>query len=269
MDPCFCEIVEGDGPIVATAIHDGHALREEVAVRMALGESDRLREEDPYTGAWTSLAPTRLAVLRSRFEIDLNRPREKSIYLRPEDAWGLAVWNSEPTDGVIRRSLVSYDAFHATVARILSTLVERFGKFVVFDLHSYNHRRSGPDGPLADPTENPQVNIGTGSLDRKRWGAVVDRFISDLRGYDFPGGALDVRENVKFRGGSFPAWIHRKFTGTVCVLSVEVKKFFMDEWMGQADVAQKTAVLRALKSTVWGIYEELVKLEGADQGVPA
>ena len=40
---------------------------------------------------------------------------------------------------------------------------------VVFDLHTYNHRRNGPDGPPADPAGNPQVNIGTGTMNRDRW----------------------------------------------------------------------------------------------------
>ena len=263
MDPCFCEIVEGDGPIVATAIHDGHALREEVAVRMALGESDRLREEDPYTGAWTSLAPTRLAVLRSRFEIDLNRPREKSVYRRPEDAWGLGVWKEEPGEGVARRSLVSYDVFYDTVAQILSSLAARFGKFVVFDLHSYNHRRSGPSGPPADPAVNPEVNVGTGTMrDRAAWAPLIDRFFGDLSAADFVGRRLDVRENVRFRGGHLGRWTHETFPESGCVLSIEFKKFFMDEWTGELDRVQHAAIGRALDATVPGVLEELRRLGG-------
>ena len=261
MDPCFCEIVEGDGPIVATAIHDGHALREEVAVRMALGESDRLREEDPYTGAWTSLAPTRLAVLRSRFETDLNRPREKSVYRRPEDAWGLGVWKEEPGEGVVRRSLVSYDVFYDTVAQILSSLAARFGKFVVFDLHSYNYRRAGPSGSPADPAGNPEVNVGTGTMrDRASWAPLIDRFIADLSTAEFLGRQLDVRENVRFRGGNLGRWTHETFPEAGCVLSIEFKKFYMDEWTGELDQAQHTAIGRALAETVPGVLEELRRL---------
>ncbi|MFC1601600.1 hypothetical protein ACFL34_04550 [Candidatus Sumerlaeota bacterium] len=47
---------EGDGPIVAAAIHDGHTVREEVENLHALSEDQRLREEDPYTGVWTEVA---------------------------------------------------------------------------------------------------------------------------------------------------------------------------------------------------------------------
>jgi N-formylglutamate deformylase len=261
MDPCFCEVVEGDGPILATAIHDGHALREEVARRTALSEGARLREEDPYTRSWTSLAPTRLVALRSRFEIDLNRPREKSVYRRPEDAWGLELWTEEPTDGIIQRSLDSYDAFYATVERILAGLAARFGKFVVLDLHSYNHRRSGPSGPPADPAANPEVNVGTGTMrNRAQWAPLIDRFIADLSAADFLGRQLDVRENVKFRGGNLGRWTHETFPEAGCVLSVEFKKFFTDEWTGELDTDQHAAIGRALAGTVPGVLGELRRL---------
>jgi N-formylglutamate deformylase len=41
--------IEPPGPIVGTAIHAGHELRPEVAGCIALSDSQRLREEDPYT----------------------------------------------------------------------------------------------------------------------------------------------------------------------------------------------------------------------------
>ena len=40
----------GDGPVIATAIHDGHQVREEVVKLFSLGDKEREREEDPYTG---------------------------------------------------------------------------------------------------------------------------------------------------------------------------------------------------------------------------
>ena len=57
----------GHGPLVATAIHDGSEVREEVLTHMALDEPSRLREEDPFTAQWTGVAPTRVVGLRSRF----------------------------------------------------------------------------------------------------------------------------------------------------------------------------------------------------------
>lgn len=51
-------------------------------------------------------------------------------------------------------------------------------------------------------------------MDRNRWGRLVDRFISDLRAFDFLGRHLDVRENVKFVGRQFPKWVHTRFPAT-------------------------------------------------------
>ena len=151
MDGPIWELQFGDGPLVATAIHDGSAVRAEVADLLAIGEPERFYEEDPYTAAWTSIAPTRIIVFRSRFEVDLNRPRDQAIYLEPEDAWGLRVWRSRPSGEIVAHSLAEYDAFYRHVRLTLETLIERHGRLVVFDLHSYNHRRQGAAEPPADP----------------------------------------------------------------------------------------------------------------------
>jgi N-formylglutamate amidohydrolase len=247
----------GRGPLVATAIHDGHEVRQDVAKFLALGAAQRLREEDPFTGRWTAVAPTSVVGLRSRFEVDLNRPREKAVYRTAQDAWGLTVWKDGPSDELVQRSLAEYDHFYRSMKELLSQIVQAHGRFVVFDLHSYNHRRDGPDGPPADPQANPQVNVGTRTMNRKCWAPVVDTFIETLRSFDFPGGKLDVRENVKFFGGNWPEWIHKTFPDTGVALAIEVKKFFMDEWTGQPDEECIGAIGEALRFTVPAVFDAL------------
>jgi len=259
------EIAEGQEPLAATAIHHGHGLRDEVAECMALSDAERLREEDPYTGVWTTVVTTRLVARRSRFEVDLNRPREAAVYRSPEDAWGLRVWKREPTADLAERSLGEYDSFYAEAHRVFSEMQRRFGHFVVLDLHSYNHRRQGPDSPPADPAANPEVNVGTGTLDRERWAPLIDRFIGDLSAFGFLGRHLDVRENVRFRGGRFPRWIHENFPESACCLAVEVKKFFMDEWTGKVAAEEFEAVPRALEATLPGLLESLATLGPRDR----
>lgn len=256
-------LVEGrdDAPIAAAAIHDGHALRPAVALAMVLTSEERLREEDPFTGGWTSVAGTRLIGGRSRFEVDLNRPREKAVYRGPEDAWGLSVWrDGEPRPAIVEESLAIYDAFHHDARSALEELRRRFGRFVVLDLHSYNHRRAGPEAPPDDPRKNPDVNVGTRTLDRKRWGALVERLVAELRGSSLLGRPLDVRENVRFRGGNFASWVHHEFPDSGCALAIDVKKFFMDEWTGVPERAQLTAIGALLASTIPGLLEELERL---------
>jgi N-formylglutamate amidohydrolase len=186
----------------------------------------------------------------------LNRARHKAIYLEPADAWGLQVWKTDPSPEIIARSLAEYDAFYAEVERLFTNLAEQFGKFVVFDLHTYNYRRKGVNSP-ADPLLNPEVNIGTGAMNRDRWAPVVDSFIADLSAFDFLGRQLDVRENIRFRGGHFSRWIHQTFPNTGCALAIEFKKFFMDEWTSEPDKVQLKAIYQALASTVPGIVEAL------------
>lgn len=249
----------GNNPLAATAIHNGHDTRKEVAELLSLDESSRLREEDPFTGEWIVVADTQFMAFRSRFEVDLNRPREKAVYIDPEDAWGLKIWKRKPSNEIVQRSLEQYDTFYQEMKDLFSDLVSKFDRFVVFDLHSYNHRPNGPNGALLNPEDNPEVNIGTGTMNRNLWSPIVDRFITDLRNFNYLGRNLDVRENIRFRGGNFPRWIHENFPKTGCALAIEFKKFFMDEWTGIPDKIQLGAISDALKSTVPGILEELEK----------
>ncbi len=255
-------LTEGDGPVVAIALHDGHDVREDVAALFAITEMDRWREEDPFTVTWTTVGDTRIVVKRSRFELDMNRPRDKAVYLEPEDAWGLTVWQTKPSPEIIARSLAEYDAFYATVRRVFTDLEHRFGRFVVYDVHTYNHRRLGLQALPADPSYNPEINLGTGRLNRKYWAPVLDRFLTDLREFDFLGRRLDVRENIRFRGGHFSHWVHQTFPQSACVLSIEVKKFFMDEWSNDPDLTSLDAIRRALESTVPGVLEALKPVQG-------
>lgn len=250
----------GEGPLVAAAIHDGDEVRQELHERLALDDDARLREEDPFTGLWTSIAPTRVVGLRSRFEVDLNRPREKAIYMTPDDAWGLKVWKESLPADCVERSLAAYDDFYDHMHYLLSRLVLRNGKVIVFDLHSYNHRRDGAESEASDPQQNPEVNVGTGTMDRARWAPIVERCIGELRGFQYHDRHLDVRENVKFFGGHFPRWIHEKFPHTVCVISIEFKKFFMDEWTGEADQNHLFTIGQALRTAATGVLEELSNL---------
>jgi N-formylglutamate amidohydrolase len=257
MDTPAWSIRRGDGPLVAAAIHHGHSIRAEVVPLLAVDEDTRLREEDPYTGGLACVAPTQIVGLRSRFEFDLNRPPEQAVYLEPADAWGIRVWMSPPPPYVVAGSRALYEAFYREVEAVFAELTRRHARVVVFDLHSYNHRRQGPDGPAADPQENPQINVGSGTIDRGRWGPVLDVFIERMRSFDYPGGKLDVRENVKFRGGHFSRWLHQTFPTSVCAIAVEVKKFFMDEWTGKPCGDHIEAVAAALCRAAEGVLAEL------------
>ena len=252
------EIHNAPGRLVAAAIHNGHDVREEIREHLALSDDERLREEDPFTSKWTHVAETRIVGLRSRFEVDLNRPRDQAVYRTPKDAWGLEVWKESITSEIIDRSLAEYDAFYDAVQRLFEEKAQQ-GPFVVYDLHSYNHRRGGPDHPPDDPELNPEINVGTGSMDRERWAPVVNRIIEVLRSIEIDGRRLDVRENVKFTGGHFVQWAHSSFPDTACAMAIEFKKTFMDEWTGEPQHDRIAEIRAALEETVDPVLDALKK----------
>ncbi|MDF9798211.1 N-formylglutamate deformylase [Catalinimonas alkaloidigena] len=231
------EINTGDSPIVTAAIHNGHQIRPELLPYLNLNETERLREEDPFTTEWLHISDNTIKVHNSRFEVDVNRPREKAVYSKPKDSWGLQVWKEDVPAELIEKSLNVYDNFYRQLADHLDQLLLKHPWLVVYDFHSYNFRREGVDR-YASPEENPEINIGTQNMNRKQWAAVVDTLIQSFREYNFEGRHLDVRENVKFKGGYFSKWINDHYGDRVCVLPVEVKKFFMNEWTGEANQDQ-------------------------------
>ena len=258
--PPFEFLGDWSGQFIATAIHNGHDVRPDFAAELALPEADRLREEDPHTDEIGALIPARVIMHRSRFELDLNRKRDESVYRTAEDAWGLDILRDPPLDEtIVDGSLALYEAFYAELGRRLDPVAER-GPFVVFDVHSYNHRRDGAEADAAPAEENPEVNVGTGSLDRERFGPVVDAFMSALAATDTSAGGLDVRENVRFRGRQLAAWTHSRYPGRGIVLALEFKKTFMDEWTGVADRTRIQELAEALAGTVPSVEESLRQL---------
>lgn len=240
-----------DGPVVATAIHDGHAMRPALRRLSALSAAERMREEDPLTGLLTTVGDVRVQVPTSRFEVDLNRPREGAVYARPEDAWGLDLWRAPLPADEMERSLAAWDRFYAMVTELIERLLERWQAVLLVDLHSYNHRRDGPGARPADAGGNPDIELGVTTADPERWGEATRRFGDVLRSHPVAGREPDVRENVRFpTGGHFPEWVYARWGGRVCTISPEYKKTFMDEWTGEASIASLYALQGGLQAAV-------------------
>jgi N-formylglutamate deformylase len=97
----------------------------------------------------------------------------------------------------------------------------------------------------SSPEENPEVNLGTKNINRDLWAPVVETLLRCFREFNFEGRHLDVRENVKFGGGFFSYWLYERYGDKICVIALEFKKFFMDEWTGEPD-ERKIQHIRAL-----------------------
>lgn len=241
------DIVIGDGPVIATAIHDGHAIRDSLMPWLASDEADRRREEDPLTGMLTCVGDVRVRVRSSRFEVDLNRSRDKAISADPADTWDMRVWKDSLPQSEIDRSLQTWDAWYAMMRTLLDATIVRWGCALVIDLHSYNHRRDG----VADADENPDIELGVTTLDPLRWGEVAARFKDELKRHPLGDRVLDVRENVRFpTGGHFPEWVYAQYGERVCTISPEYKKIFMNEWSGEVDIAAIETLRSGLEAAV-------------------
>jgi len=249
----------GPGPIVATAIHDGHELRPEIAAAIKLSEEDRRREEDPFTGQAISGVPTHIIACRSRFEFDLNRGADGAVYETPDQCWGLDVWHDRPSEQMVKRSLSIHAAYYRMLGQLLDEISANHRRFVLLDVHSYNHRRDGPNSEATPQAQAPDIDIGTFSMPREQWAFLLDPLMESMRRFDFNGRHLDVRENVAFQGkGEQTRFVHERFPGTGCAIALEFKKFFMDEWTGQPDPAELDAMGRFIEfcaSTLRDILE--------------
>ena len=142
-----------------------HDLRPEVAEAVALNDAERLREEDPFTGQAVLDVPANAIVHRSRFEFDLNRPADGAVYCTPDQCWGLELWKpGEPNDALVQRSLDLHANYYRELGQMLDGVAEHHPRFVLLDIHSYNHRRDGPEGDPQPQEKAPDINIGTFSM---------------------------------------------------------------------------------------------------------
>lgn len=221
-------------PLLATAIHNGHYLPSELERICGISEQERLREEDPYTGEFAGLFPNHVVVKTSRFAIDLNRPPHRAVYQKPEDCWGLKARTQAIPDEVLGRLNQDYQSWHKLMEYQIDRLLKRHQFLVVLDLHSYNHRRGGPQADPDPQENNPDIIIGRSNLLEKHYPASAS-----LRGIlgsqTYLGKPLDCREDVKFPGGDFPRWLNAKYPDRLICLAIEFKKTFLDEWSGALD----------------------------------
>ncbi len=236
-------------PLLATAIHNGHQMSPEMLAICGIDAEVRLREEDPFTGEMAALFPNNFVVESSRFLIDLNRAPENAVYLKPEDCWGLPV----RTAPVPQPLLDSLRGDHASWYRLLryqiELLLQLHPRLVVLDLHSYNHRRGGPNAEPDPQTSNPDIIIGRSNLGEAHY-PQADALCRLLDGQIHQGRALDCRQDVKFTGGYLSRWLNSTFPDRLVCLAIEFKKTFMDEWSGELDRLAWTELKRLFFSRV-------------------
>ncbi len=214
--------VEHYAPYICGAVHDGHQFRKSLWENCTHTEYERWYEEDPCTKAMVWSHPIVIAGCDSRFEYDLNRPPETAIY---EDAWGKRLWKNSLPDTEVEQSLSKHDNFYKIVHALVRKIEDKYGKALVFDMHSYNWKRWDRDVPV--------WNLGTANIDNARFGELAMAWSQKL-------GEMKLTNNIQstskindtFQGnGYFLKYITKNFDNTL-VLATEISKVYCDELSG-------------------------------------
>lgn len=252
------DIVAQSGPVLIVAIHAGHTIRPSLQPWLELGEVERLREEDPLTDYFLSAGDTIVRANRSRFEFDLNRPPEKAVTTDPDDTWGLRIWNPDLPEAEKERSLALHRQFYDRIVERVEAMIAEHGRILVLDVHSYNHRREGREAEADHPEESPDIDLGATTLNKDIYGGLLDGFGEALRSHPVRGRTPEVGINVRWEdGGHFPEWLHAEYGDAACVMTLEYKKIFMDEWGHTADILALQDLREGLLAAVEGAREWL------------
>ncbi len=209
-------------PYVCGAVHNGNQFRRSLWENCLHSEFERWYEEDPCTKEMVGTHPIVIAGCDSRFEYDLNRAPDVAIY---EDAWGKQLWKQPLSEEEKAHSLEKHNAFYEVTHALMAKIEGKYGRAIVFDMHSYNWKRWDREVPV--------WNLGTTNIDNGRFGNIVESWRSKLTRMDLPNGLHSTAGiNDTFYGkGYFLKYITDNFNNTL-VLATEIAKVYCDEYSG-------------------------------------
>lgn len=244
-------------PIFATAIHNGHRFPQELLPSCGISDRERFMEEDPYTCGFAGMFPNYGIVLTSRFAVDLNRNRDKCVYLIPEDAWGLPVRSSEIPPDLLERLYASYDTWYKIARHQIENLLKHNNKLLILDIHSYNHRRGGMDAAPDPQIDNPDIIIGRNNLSEELYPR-IETLRNRIDGIPFLDRSIDCRCDIKFSGGHFSRWVNSSYPGRCICLAIEFKKLFMNEWTDEFDLQAYNEMRLLFYEAVMDCYYQIL-----------
>lgn len=218
---------------IGVALHSGSRVRPEMLEIMEVGREERFREEDPYTDRFVKDFPMQLIALDSRFEYDLNREMEKSIYPFRTKKWGLQVWKRPLTQYEKEKTYQKYREFHELLEMVIAHMLEYSRMVILFDIHSYCYQRDGKRAWWKD--EHPEINLGTRYINREYFAHLIGPFLDHISRSRVDGHQIRVAENKVFPGGLLTRKYAKLYGKRVLVLAIEYKKLFMDEHTGKLD----------------------------------
>ena len=217
-------------PIIATAIHAGHHVRDELIPLMKITSKQRLFEEDTATEEMIQGLPNTIWGLESRAVYDLNRSLDLALPLTPEKFWGIKVYETQPTPEMNQKSLESHTRFYDFMGTIVAHMLNKFNVCIVLDIHSYNISRQREKGFVSPPV----FNLGTESLDCSKWKSQINTWLMALKNISLPRGiTTTVAENEVFSGKGELCKRLSGWDDRILVLPTEVSKVYMDEHTGK------------------------------------
>ncbi|MGB0882433.1 MAG: flavohemoglobin expression-modulating QEGLA motif protein [Vicingaceae bacterium] len=207
-------------PYVCTAIHNGSNLRADLVNKIALDDYERWYEEDPYTADFIASMPITLVGHDSRFEYELNR--KEPVYT---EAWGKQVWKKPLSKKQLAESQKKHDNYYKVTHALIQKLEEKFGAALVYDVHSYNHKRWDRAVPV--------FNIGTERIDHNKYEKYIENWREELSLIEIPNIPVKAKINDVFFGRGYNLeYITQNFNNTL-VLATEISKIYCNEETGE------------------------------------
>ncbi len=232
--------IEEYAPFICFAIHNGYKLRTELREICMLSERERWYEEDPYTLHFISSMPIVISGCDSRYEYDLNRPPEESIY--EKKAWGKKVWKQNLSKEQKKRSINKHKTFYKIVDAVITEITSIFDAALVFDIHSYNYKRLEKVAPV--------FNIGTSYINNNNYKPDIAYWIKELKEIELPNIENRVAENEVFFGKGYLLKHITDKHDKVLVLATEIKKIYCDEETGDIFPIIIDEITRQLKPAI-------------------
>ena len=228
--------IDGGSPLVAIALHAGHEVDPKVKDILALTDQQRLREEDPFTDILARIALSCVIVRISRFQVDLNRSPEFSVYMEPSQSWGLQVWKQTPSHELLVQLHTLHHSFYREMYDFLQTIHDQFGRILLLTVHSYMRDRR---------PNQADIDVGTWT-DPVEFRPVIDAFKASMVGARVGKKRLVIRENSLIgKPTYFEEWFSRNFPKSG-YLSIEIaKELFMTEDFLDV-IPERLAVLRGI-----------------------
>jgi len=246
-DSCIINVYDSRVPFLVTSVHSGSYLSPTALNLIQLTKNERFFEEDPYTDYYLSLGEVGVAGKYSRFEFDLNRTVDNTVYQGPQQAWGLTPWRND-TDYqlMLKHGKERHTEFYGLMKDLFAVMAGKHPKLIHLNIHSFNHRRD----------DDPAICISTKVIP-DFWKKTASSFVMSLRTEAqnlLPKNSLlsrwesiddAIKENYPFTGGYLSEWVGLEFEKSVCSIQIEFNKSLFMTPDGEL-VGENMAILKDL-----------------------